>query len=77
MNFDGVEESYVTFGSPNDSCRSGELYSLDLDSKNDDWWTVRMRGLRYGGESIQKSPTDYAIIDSGTSFIHISKTDWE
>ena len=35
LNFDGVEESYVTFGSPNDSCRSEMRYSLDLDNKND------------------------------------------
>ena len=31
MNFDSTEPlSYVTFGSPNDDCRSAEVYSLGL-----------------------------------------------
>ena len=36
-----------------------------------------MRELKYGGDSIKSSGTRLAIIDSGTSFITISETDFK
>ena len=35
-----------------------------------------MRNLRYGSKSILESSTQFAIIDTGTSFISISRTDF-
>lgn len=70
----------MTFGSDTGGCRSGgpsDVYPLQLDRSHDDWWTVRMRELKYGGDSIKSSGTRLAIIDSGTSFITISETDFE
>ena len=52
------------------------IYPLELDSSADAWWTVRLRGLSFGGSNILSSSTKRAIIDSGTSFIAISEADF-
>ena len=72
--------SNVTFGSVPDDCIHGgseNVNTLYLDKKYDDWWTVRMRDLRYGKDSIKSSNTFEAILDSGTSFMSISKSDFD
>ena len=36
-----------------------------------------MSGMHYGGSNVKSSKTKYAILDSGTSLIAVSLTDWE
>ena len=69
--------STVSFGGVPDGCRkSDKTYSLKLNENNDHWWTARMRNLHYGDSSLKESSTQFAILDTGTSFIAISKTDY-
>ena len=70
INFDGTA-SEVTFGDEPDGIRNG-IVTLDLYSKYDQWWTVKLRGNHYGGKNIQVANTNYAILDTGTSLIALS-----
>ena len=77
LNLDPLS-STVTFGSSlPDNIRKGETVTLDLYKKYDNWWTVDLRGCHYGGSNIRASGTNYAILDTGTSLIAISKTDYD
>ena len=67
----------MTFGGVPEDCRlSDETYDLDLVTTHDTWWTARLRGLSYGDDEIKESGVRYAIIDTGTSFMAIAKTDY-
>ena len=70
----------MTLGSVPDDCIAGgasNTHELELKMNHDDWWTVRMRDFKYGDKSIQSSGTELAILDSGTSYISISQSDYE
>ena len=72
--------SNITFGDmPNDCLHGGSefTFKLYLDTTYDDWWSVRLRSVRYGAQNLKYSYTDTAIIDTGTSFFTISKTDFD
>ena len=72
--------SNITFGNmPNDCLHGGTdfTFKLDLDTTYDEWWSVRLRSVRYGTSNLKTSYTDIAIIDTGTSFFTISKTDFD
>ena len=56
--------------------RKGDSVTLDLYKKYDTWWTVDLRGSHYGTTNIKASGTNYAILDTGTSLIAISNTDY-
>ena len=67
----------MSFGGVPDDCRQpGKIFSLSLVTAHDTWWTTRLRGLSYGETSIKGSEVNYAIIDTGTSFMSIAKTDY-
>ena len=59
-----------------DNIRRGETVTLDLYKKYDSWWTMDLRGSHYGTTNIKASGTNYAILDTGTSLIAISETDY-
>ena len=73
-------ESNITFGNmPNDCLHGGSdfTFKLYLDTTYDEWWSVRLRSVRYGSSNLKSSYTDIAIIDTGTSFFTISKSDFD
>ena len=45
--------STVTFGGVPNDCRSDKTYYLMLNEANDQWWTVRLKGLNYGKSNIK------------------------
>ena len=72
--------SNITFGNmPNDCLHGGSdfTFKLYLDTTYDEWWSVRLRSVRYGSSNLKSSYTDIAIIDTGTSFFTISKSDFD
>ena len=72
-------ESYVTFGAVNGNDYKGNMYNHEAvtDNTMNNWWTLPLKGLQYNNKNIFKSQVNYAIIDSGTSFIYLPKTDWD
>ena len=74
INTENVQSS-VTFGSVPDNIRNG-IVDLDLYEKYDNWWTVKLRGFHYGGKNMATAGTNYAILDTGTSLMAISKSDY-
>ena len=71
--------SYVTFGQVDPDEYQGNMYN-HASVKNGEmnsWWTVSLDDLKYNGKSIFTSAVNYAIFDSGTSFIYLPKTDWD
>ena len=68
LNLSSKNDSSVTFGSNiPDNIRHGDLVSLDLYKKYDNWWTTTLRGSHYGNTNIKASSASYAILDTGTS----------
>ena len=59
-----------------ESASTGATYKQELDTKNDQWWTVTLGAVEYDGESIKDSGIDYAILDTGTSFITMGQADY-
>ena len=76
LNWYDEAESYVTFGGMPESASIGATYKQDLDTKNDQWWTVTLGAVEYDGQSIKDSGIDYAILDTGTSFITMGQADY-
>ena len=48
----------------------------DLVSRYDQWWTVSMHRVEYGGEDIKDSGIGYAILDTGTSLLYLGQEDY-
>ena len=67
----------MTLGGIPDGVVNGNMTKLDLIQDQDTWWTVALDDVAYGASSIKQSQTQYAIIDTGTSFLTLSKSDYE
>ena len=74
---DPERQSSVTLGGIPDGAIVGNMTALDLVPDEDTWWTLELDGLTYGGDSIKESQTRYAILDTGTSLLTISRSDYE
>ena len=74
---DPEQQSSVTLGGVPDGAIDGKTTTLDLLQDQDSWWTLELDDMAYGSSSIKASQTQYAILDTGTSFLTISRTDYE
>jgi len=54
----------------------GETFSQDLVERYDQWWTVKMHNVEYGGDDIKDSGIGYAILDTGTSLLYLGTEDY-
>ena len=52
-----------------------EHAQVNVTSKNN-WWTVNMKGAYYGITDINADQTDYAFVDTGTSLLTMTSTDY-
>ena len=52
-----------------------EHAQVNVTSKNN-WWTVNMKGAYYGITDINADDTVYAFVDTGTSLLLMSDTDF-
>ena len=75
INLRGTTSS-VTFGGIPDGLVNGELTKLDLVKSQDSWWTVELSEAFYGDTSIKVTDVHYAILDTGTSFLTLSHSDY-
>lgn len=64
------------FGSTPNLNTVGESFKQDLYTRYDSWWTVKLKGIDYGDDSIKDSDIKYAILDTGTSLTYIGKEDY-
>lgn len=70
-------QSVITLGGVDPSSYTGSFTTHDVVASQDAWWTVNLSGLKYGGTSIKSGSTRYAIVDTGTSLLTLSKTDYD
>ena len=68
--------STVTFGGVPANATVGETFSQDLFNRYDQWWTVKMHNVEYGGQDIKNSGIGYAILDTGTSLLYLGTEDY-
>ena len=66
----------MTFGGEPDDATTGETHTQKLDAKNDMWWTVTLGSVEYGGENMKGSGINYAILDTGSSYLTIGQEDF-
>jgi hypothetical protein len=76
LNSDVNIPSLVQFGIQDSSLFSGEIAKIDLNKRNNQWWTFKIKGFEYGSTNIYGSGMKFAIIDSGTSLLTIPLTDY-
>jgi len=76
LNFYGNETSTATFGGVPANATVGKTFSQDLYSRYDQWWTVKMHNVEYGGTDIKNSGIAYAILDTGTSLLYLGTQDY-
>ena len=74
LNDKSVGTSHVTFGGVIKDSQTGPTYDLKLDKLNDSWWTSDLNGSTYGDYDFNDTPK--AILDTGTSFLTISTSDF-
>jgi len=60
-----------------ENATKGETFTQDLYNRYDQWWTVKLHGVEYGGDDIKDSGIAYAILDSGTSLLYLGKEDYD
>ena len=49
LNWADEALSYVTFGGMPENASTGTTYKQELDTKNDQWWTVTLGDVEYDG----------------------------
>ena len=76
LNSYGQADSYVTLGGVPANSTRGITYVQDLVSRYDQWWTVSMHRVEYGGVDIKDSGIGYAILDTGTSLLYLGQEDY-
>lgn len=67
-------QSEVLIGGIDDSAYTGEIVYNDLELTT--WWTLSLDGVWAGDTDIYDSETKYAIVDTGTSFMYLSQSDY-
>mmetsp|Transcript_1028 Transcript_1028/g.674 ORF Transcript_1028/g.674 Transcript_1028/m.674 type:complete len:211 (+) Transcript_1028:278-910(+) len=67
-------QSEVMIGGIDSDAYTGSLNYHSIEVTN--WWTLSLDGVQMGNEDIQASKTRYAIIDTGTSFLYLSQSDY-
>lgn len=45
-------------------------------NRYDQWWTVKLHDVEYGGNDIKDSGIGYAILDTGTSLLYLGEEDY-
>ncbi len=72
------EQSEIQIGYTNSSSYNGTLtvHQTVNSSTTDTWWTVNLTGAYYGTININSYDTKNAIVDTGTSLLTLSKTDY-
>ena len=76
LNYFGEQDSYVFFGETPRQYSKGEVFTQKLYERYDQWWTVKMHNVEYGGDSIKDSGIGYAILDTGTSLLYLGVEDY-
>ena len=76
LNSYGEENSMVTFGGKPENASRGESFKQDLVKRYDEWWTVNLHTVEYGGNDIKDSGIGYAILDTGTSLLYLGTEDY-
>ena len=67
----------MTLGGIDDNGFIGNLTSHDIVMAQNQWWTVKYGGTAYGGSALASStPVNYAIIDTGTSFMYLPQSEY-
>ena len=54
----------------------GDSYTLDLDTRLADWWTVSVKNFTYGDQSVMGNFT-HAILDTGTSLLAFEESTYD
>ena len=67
-------QSEVLIGGIDDTAFTGDLAYTSIELTT--WWTVSLDGTWAGDTDIYESKTKYAIIDTGTSFLYLSQSDY-
>ena len=68
--------SFVQFGEIDSSYYTGKAKQHDIVVTKDTWWTLNLDGCDYGSNNIQTGNTKYAIVDTGTSLLTLTSTDY-
>ena len=76
LNSYGEKNSFVTFGGKPENASKGESFKQDLVKRYDEWWTVNLHTVEYGGNDIKDSGIGYAILDTGTSLLYLGTEDY-
>jgi len=69
----------MTLGGKDKSAYIGDLYDHSAITKKNlgTWWSVYYNGASYNNQTLlDKPPVDYAIIDTGTSFMYLPETEY-
>ena len=79
INSYGDNDSYVFIGgdAPGYASQGGDVWKQKLYKNQDQWWTIKMHSVEYGGDDIKDSGIGYAIIDSGTSLLYLGTEDYQ
>ena len=75
MNND-TYNSTVTLGGYLSESVGSPFATHNLISKEQTWWTLGFNDISYGGTSFKSSSTKYAIVDTGTSLLYLSTSDY-
>jgi hypothetical protein len=67
----------MTLGGTNSSAYLGDLTSHSIIKQYDTWWTLGYKGAYFNDNKlVSTTPVDYAIIDTGTSFIYMPESEY-
>lgn len=71
---DGLNDGELNFGAPNTDRYDGDLNNIPLADNKDGFWEIKVDGLGVEGEEADIGART-AIIDTGTAFIFMPKSD--
>jgi len=52
------------------------MYSAPLQTNNEQWWTLKLNEFDFNSNSMMASGMNYGIVDSGTSLLYLTTTDY-
>lgn len=76
LNLNKDQGSYVTLGGVPLNSTTGNTFTQDLIKRYDQWWTVYLHDVEYGGKDIKDSGIGFAILDTGTSLLYLGEEDY-
>jgi len=71
LSTDDEMDNFADFGKPVASRSTGDSFTVKLNKKNDQWWTVHLNGFQFGDTDLMSGDVEYAIVDTGTSLMYM------